>query len=237
MGHKYYHQVLLHDGYGKIIVPSFKIDIFQSGFDALCSVIDSAVAAIEPQVLFIGMEPTGHYFENLARHLVKRYPHVRLVNSYAVKQNRNQKMLRSQKSDEIDLCAIGDLVLRNECFPYQPLKGVHLRLQNWVRFRDARIKARTALKNQIIGHLDRIFPGLVRPNRDAQRDASPLFANLWECKTAQHLIRLCPNPRRLASMEPDDLIGLFHAHHRRMGLATARRIIHFARQVLLPRKR
>jgi len=44
--HKYYHQVLLHDGYGKIIAPSFKTDVFQSGFDVLCSVIQPNLGAL-----------------------------------------------------------------------------------------------------------------------------------------------------------------------------------------------
>jgi transposase len=233
--HKYYHQVMMHNEYGEILVPSFRIDIFQSGFERLCEVVDSMVAEHDIQVLFVGMEPTGHYYENLARHLSKRYPHLRLVNSYAVKETRKQSMLRTEKTDDIDLGAIGDLVLRNKCFPYQPLEGDHLSLQHWVRFREAKVKMRTALRNQIIGHLDRIFPGLARPNYRPEWGGPPmLFANLWACKTAQHLIRLCPDPRRLAAMEEANLRELFHTHNWRMGPAMARRIIQFARQVLLP---
>jgi transposase len=233
--HKYYHQVMIHNDYGEILVPSFRIDIFQSGFDRLCEGIDEAVAEHGIQVLFVGMEPTGHYYENLARHLDRRYPHLRLVNSYAVKENRKQSMLRTEKTDDIDLGAIGDLVLRNQCFPYQPLSEEHLCLQHWVRFREAKVKTRTAMRNQVIGHLDRIFPGLARPNHRPEWGGLPmLFANLWQCKTAQHLIRLCPDPRRLAAMEEADLCELFHTHNGRMGQAMARRIIQFARQVLLP---
>jgi transposase len=233
--HKYYHQVMIHNDYGEILVPSFRIDVFQSGFDRLCEVIEEAVAEHDIQVLFIGMEPTGHYYENLARHMNSRYPHLRLVNSYAVKETRKQSMLRTEKTDDIDLGAIGDLVLRNKCFPYQPLEGDYLSLQHWVRFREAKVKMRTALRNQIIGHLDRIFPGLAWPNHRPEWGGPPmLFANLWDCKTAQHLIRLCPDPRRLAAMEEADLRELFHSHNWRMGQVTARRIIHFARQVLLP---
>ena len=202
--HKYYHQVILHNDYGEILVPSFKINIFRSGFDRLCQVVEQAVVEHDIQVLFIGMEPTGHYYENLARHLNGRYPHLRLVNSYAVKENRKQSMLRTEKTDEIDLGAIGDLVLRNKCFPYQPLSGDYLCLQHWVRFREAKVKTRTALRNQIIGHLDRIFPGLVRPNYRPEWGGPPkLFAKFWDCQTAQRLIRLCPDPRRLAAMEAE----------------------------------
>jgi transposase len=233
--HKYYHQVMIHNDYGEILVPSFRVDVFRSGFERLCAVIDQTMAAHHIRVLWVGMEPTGHYFQNLARHLQKRYAHVRLVNSYAVKEDRNQSMLRTEKTDDIDLGAIGDLVLRNRCFPYQPLEGEHLRLQHWVRFREAKVKTRTVLRNQITAHLDRIFPGLVRPNHQKELGGPPkLFADSWECETAQHLIRLCPNPRRLAAMKPQDLIQLFHCHDARMGIVTAKRIIAFAQQVLLP---
>jgi len=232
--HKYYHLILIHDGYGRVLMPSFSVDIFQSGFAQLCQVIDQAVAQADAEVLLIGMEPTGHYFENLARHLLPRYPHVRLVNSYAVKQNRNQKMLRAQKDDEIDLAAIGDLLLRNESFPCQPLTEDYLRLQHWVRFRKAKIKSRTALRNQVIGHLDRIFPGLVRPKKEAQGDHPPLFASFWDADMAQQLVRLCPDPRALAQMSPQELVDRYHARGWRMGPVYAQRIIGFAQKVLWP---
>lgn len=232
--HKYSHKVMLLNGYQEILEPCFEIDTFRTGFQQLCNVIDQVVAKTKAKVLFIGMEPTGHYFENLARHLRSRYPHVRLVNTFAVSQNRGQKMNPKLKTDEIDLGSIGDLVLRNECFPYQPLSGDHLHLQNGVRFRRAKVKVRTALRNQIIGHLDRIFPGLVRPNKDAQGEYPALFAKFWENQTAQRLIRLCPDPRKLAHMQPAELVEMFRARHWRMGEVTASRIIQFAQQVLLP---
>jgi transposase len=232
--HKYYHLVLIHDGYGRVLMPSFSVDIFQTGFAQLCQVIDQAIVQVGAEVLLIGMEPTGHYFQNLARRLLDRYPHVRLVNSYAVKQNRNQKMLRAQKDDEIDLAAIGDLLLRNESFPFQPLTGDYLRLQQWVRFRKAKVKSRTALRNQVIGHLDRIFPGLVRPKEEAHGDYPPLFSSFWDAGMAQQLIRLCPDPRTLAQLSVQELIDRYHARGWRMGPVNAQRIIHFAQQVLWP---
>lgn len=232
--HKYYHLVLIHDGYGRVLAPSFAIDTFQTGSGQLRQAIDQAVAQAQAQLLLIGMEPTGHYFENLARHLSQRYPHLRLVNSYAVKQNRNQKMLRAQKDDEIDLAAIGDLLLRNESFPFQPLTGDYLRLQYWVRFRKAKIKSRTALRNQVIGHLDRIFPGLVHPQKEAHGDHPPLFTSFWGVAMAQRLIRLCPDPRALAQMSAQELIDRYHARGWRMAPVSAHRIIAFARQVLWP---
>jgi hypothetical protein len=34
--HKYFHLVLIHNGLGEIVPPTFEIDILQSGFEQLC---------------------------------------------------------------------------------------------------------------------------------------------------------------------------------------------------------
>src|SRR3970040_2607323 len=62
---KYFHVVMIHNALGEIVTPTFEIDIFQSGFDRLCQAIDQAVAQTQAQVVWVGMEPTSHYFENL----------------------------------------------------------------------------------------------------------------------------------------------------------------------------
>ncbi len=96
---KYFHVVISHNGLGEIVTPTFEIDIFQSGFERLCQAIDEALERTKAQVVLIGLEPTGHYFENLARQLLQRPQEVTLINSYAVKHNRQQQMMRRQKTD------------------------------------------------------------------------------------------------------------------------------------------
>jgi transposase len=232
---KYFHVVMIHNGLGEIVTSTFEIDIFQSGFEQLCQAIDQAIEQTQAQVVLVGMEPTGHYFENLARHLHQRPRPVTLINSYAVSQNRAQQMMRRQKTDPIDVAAIGDLLRRGEGSPFQPLSGVYLQLQHLDRVRLGKVKMRTMLKNQIIGHLDRIFPGLVLIGAEATARYTPLFAtDFWECQTMQQLIRVCPNPRQLAAMSSADLIAAFHAHNFHMGPKTATKIITYAQKVLLP---
>ena len=58
------------------------------------------------------MEPTSHCFETLARHLRNRSQPVTLINSYAVKENRNQKMMHHEKDNEIDLEGSGRIPLQ-----------------------------------------------------------------------------------------------------------------------------
>lgn len=233
--HKYFHVVMIHNALGEIVTMPFEIDIFQAGFDRLCRAIDEAVVQTNAQVVWVGMEPTGHYFENLARHLHQRPQPVTLINSFAVSRNREQQMMRREKDDEIDVAAIGDLLRRGEGTPFQPIDGLYLEMQHLSRVRLSKVKMRTALKNQIIGHLDRIFPGLVIKGKIArERYEPPFVADFWSCQTLQHLIRVCPDPHQLAAMAPQDLRQAFHAHGFALGPKTAAKIITYAQKVLLP---
>jgi transposase len=232
---KYFHVVMIHNGLGEIVTPTFEIDIFQSGFDQLCQAVDQAKSRTKAQLVLIGMEPTSHYFENLARHLLQRSQPVTLINSFAVKQNREQHLMRREKTDEIDVAAIGDLLRRGEGTPFKPAIGVYLQLQQLDRVRLGKVKIQAMLKNQILGHLDRIFPGLVLLGDEAKERYTPLFeADFWTCQTLQHLIRVCPNPHSLARMLPAQLVQLFHAQQYRLGPAIAAKLIAYARKVLLP---
>jgi transposase len=232
---KYFHVVMIHNGLGEIVTPPFDIDIYQSGFDQLCQAIQRAKAATQAQVVLVGMEPTSHYFENLARHLLQQAQPVKLINSFAVKQNREQHLMRREKTDQIDVAAIGDLLRRGEGTPYHPAAGIYLQVQQLDRVRLGKVKLAGILKNQIIGHLDRIFPGLLILDEAAQRRSAPLFnTDFWHCQTLQDLIRVCPNPHTLSTLTPKQLVQAFHAQHRRLGPVTAAKIIAQARKTLLP---
>jgi transposase len=232
---KYFHVAMIHNGLGEIVIPTFEIDIFQSGFDQLCQALDQARSGSNAQLVLLGMEPTSHYFENLARHLLQCAQPVTRINSFAVKQNREQQLMRREKTDEIDVAAIGDLLRRGEGTPFRPPTGVYLLLQQLERVRLGKVKIQTMLKNQILGHLDRIFPGLVLLGDEAKERYTPLFdVDFWSCQTLQHLIRVCPNPHQLASLLPAQLVQVFHAHQYRLGPAVAAKIIAYAQKVLLP---
>lgn len=232
---KDFHVVLIHNGLGEVIRPSFTIDIFQSGFDQLCQAVEQAVVEVDAQVVLVGMEPTGHYYENLARHIKAGGQPVTLLNCYAVKQNRAQQMMLREKDDDIDAAAIGDLLRRGEGTRFKPATGIYLQLQQLDRARIGEVKIQTVYKNRIIGHLDRIFPGLVLTRAAAKKRYKPLFnKSLWQCMTLQHLIRVCPDPRDLAAMLPDELTSAFHKCGHRLGPVYASRIIAYAQKVLLP---
>ena len=230
---KDFHVALLHNGLGEIITPSFEVNIFRTGFEQLCQTIDTAVIRTEAQVVLIGMEPTGHYYENLARHFQADGRNVTMINSYAVKENRRQQMMAREKNDEIDAASIGDLLRRGEGTPYRPLTGVYLQLQQLDRARLGEVKIQTMYKNRIIGHLDRIWPGLVLTKEAANTRYKPLFAaDFWECQRWQQLVRVCPDPREIAAMSPHEMTTAFHEHGFSMGPVWSQRFIDYAQRSL-----
>lgn len=232
---KDFHVVLLHNGLGEIVTPSFEMDIFSTGFAQFCQAVDTAVAVIAAQVILVGMEPTGHYYENLARHIQATGQKVTIINSFAVKENRRQQMMAYEKDDDIDTAAVGDLLRRGEGSPFRPATGIYLQLQQLERARLSEVKVQTMYKNRIIGHLDRIFPGLILTKAATKERYTPLFASdFWECQTLQDLVRICPDPCALAAMSPTALRTIFHEHDCRMGPVTAQRIIAYAQKVLWP---
>lgn len=232
---KYFHVAMMHNGLGEIVTPTFEVDIYQSGFDQLCRMIEEARGRTQAQVVLVGMEPTSHYFENLARHLLERAQPVTLINSFSVKQNREQQLMRREKTDQIDVAAIGDLLRRGEGTVYKPPTGIYLHMQQVDRVRLGKVKIERMLKNQVIGHLDRIFPGLILLDDAAKERYTPLFdSDFWQCQTLQHLIRVRPNPHDLVRMSPEQLVQAFHAQNYPLGPARAAKIIAQAHRTLLP---
>jgi len=108
-------------------------------------------------------------------------------------------------------------------------------LQQLDRVRLGKVKIQAMLKNQILGHLDRIFPGLVILGDEAKERYTPLFeVDFWTCQTLQHLIRVCPNPHQLARMLSAQLVQVFHAHQYRLGPAVAAKLIAYAKKCSCP---
>ncbi len=230
---KDFHLVLLHNKLGEIVMPRFDIDIFQSGYKQLCQAIETAVFDNNTQLILTGMEPTGHYYQNLARHLHTDGYCVTMINSLAVKQNRDQRMMSREKSDEIDAASIGDLLQRGYGSPYRPPTDVYLQLQQLDRERIGELKVRTMYKNRIIGHLDRIWPGLILTKAAAKTRYKPLFVkDFWSSKRWQELVRICPDPREIATMSPAMLVDAFHEQGYPMGVVGAQKYIAYAQKTL-----
>jgi len=73
---KLHQKALICNYFGDIIEKPFFFSANNSGMELLCKKINQAVTATEAVRLFLGIEATGHYYEDIVREMAKRGYHV-----------------------------------------------------------------------------------------------------------------------------------------------------------------
>lgn len=168
--------------------------------------LESAVARIQALVpadvgVKVGVEAAGHYHQPLLT--PSSWPsgwEVVELNPAHVTEQRRVQGRRRVKTDAIDLEAITELVLAGQGVPITARAETLGELAGWVAHRSRRVAARAALKNQLLGQLDRAFPGLTLALPD-----------VLATKVGRLVVEHFTDPARLASLGETRLIR-FAAH-------------------------
>lgn len=193
---KSFYRVMMFNFDGEVLSGPFDVDVFESGYKRLMYEMKRVAQERQAKKVFWVMEPTGCYHHNLARHLVGDGQEVIFLNPSQVASNREQRMLRGLKSDDIDLGAIADILIRGEGYSYNLEEGVYLELKERAWWREKKLKLQTQLKNQIRARGERIFPGLTSEYGGNQ----PLFSDLWKQGTARGLMKVGLTPRQILEL-------------------------------------
>ena len=108
----------------------------------------------------VGVEAAGHYHRPVVDY---RWPpgwEVVELNPAHVAEQRRVMGRRRVKTDGIDLEAITELVLAGRGRVITEREVLIGEVAAWAQHRSRRVATRTATKNQLLGQLDRAFPGL-----------------------------------------------------------------------------
>jgi transposase len=129
---------------------------------ALAQVIaDISLVLPADAVVKVGIEAAGHYHRGLLT--AGAWPpawEVLELNPGHVTEQRRVLGKRSIKTDVVDLQAMTELLLAGRGQPVRDRSLVLGELTAWSAHRTSRVALRTATKNQLLGQLDRTFPGL-----------------------------------------------------------------------------
>ena len=240
-----------HTRDGLLLHEPIEVPTLKDGYERYVRTLDAMVAQHQPQLVILGHEPTGVYHESWARNLMIRYadhlegranPPFRyyFVNSYQVKLNRTQTTLSFDKTDQIDLGSIGDLLARGLGFPARLPSATDLLIRQEVRALRATQAEQRRVTNRIMATFDQLIPGaFLNPRRFARAHPNlptpkPLATRPLERQLVQALISLCPNPYHLLQLGQQGIIDLFHAHGYRCGPKTADKILDVVQRALLP---
>jgi len=216
---------------GEVSREPFEVDVFEKGYREFIGEADRVVKEFEPKKTFWVMEPTGAYYENVSRHLKGDGEEVMFANPAQVASNRDQMMLHGLKSDDIDLGAMADLLIRGECYSYNLEEGVYLELKEKTWWREKKLKIQTRLKNQIRARLDKIFPGLT----SEYGGNKPLFSDLWEQSSARGLMKVGLTPRQILDLPTMSLKKRFKDAGYPITTDCAKKIKGYMGKMLLPK--
>lgn len=163
----------------------------EEGFKKLLLWIEKLQASHDLTEVIIGVEPTGHYWFNLADWLTAQQIELVLVNPLTTKRNKENRDNSQSKNDFKDALVIADAVSRGFYSPYKASEAIYQRLRIVMNNREAWANDLTRIKNRIIRWLDIHFPeytGVFKdwsvPRSIATLKSLPLTVDLKELSAA-----------------------------------------------------
>jgi transposase len=191
----------------------------EEGFTRLLNWIKELKHMKNLDTTIVGMEPTGHYWINLSKWLVKQNMDVVTVNPHHVKRNKENRDNTQSKSDKKDALVIADMVKNGYYAFVRSTSESFEKLRVLMANRDVIVKRLVSSINQINRWVDVVFPEL----RQVFKDVS--------CKGAIATLRLFPTPDELCSLQPQDIVtGWKSCMKRHSGHKKARSLLVLAKR-------
>lgn len=177
---------------GEILVSPFSFTNDLNGFQKLLNQLNS----FPINEMFIGMESTAHYAENLTSFLFTRGFQVCIINPIQTSSLRKSN-IRKTKTDSVDTYLIIKALTLNHYRLFSERDFDSLQLKNLCRFRQKLMKARTKVKIQLVTYVDLLFPEL-----------QYFFKSGIHGKACYALLKEQPNPDKIAKMHLTRLTNL-----------------------------
>ena len=185
---------LVADHHGEVLRAPFEFRLDEPGVCQLLAAIASASDDAGSVVCRVGVESAGHYHRTLVARLRAGGVEVVELNPAAVKESRAQQLLRRLKSDERDLGAMAELMIRGAGRLPQIRDDAMAAQAAWVAHRRRKVAAHVALSNQVQGNLDLVFPGL-----------GACFNGILQAKAGMVIVRELADPDRMRRLGPEGL--------------------------------
>jgi len=179
--------------YGKLLI----FDNNAEGFTKLVEWIHKLCKENGFSDVMLGMEPTGHYWFNLAENMKRYEMRVVLVNPNHVKKTKELDDNNPSKTDRKDPKTIAMLVKDGRYMePYMP-EGIYKELRTAMDIRWRLMEELTAIRNRINRWISIYFP-----------EYKEVFAG-WEGKASLQILHECPTPVKIIEKGIDGIIAIW----------------------------
>jgi transposase len=138
----------------------------QEGFEKLLRWMQDNQVKKRLSSFIVGLEPTGHYWFNVANWLLQQGIEGVLVNPVTTHRNKENRDNSPSKNDPKDALVIADVVSRGYYTDYTPQAEVFERIKTTMSNREYWVKQSTSLGNRIVRWIDLYFPEFRRVFED-----------------------------------------------------------------------
>ena len=148
------------DKEGNVLGRYPKIYNSRKGFDYFHTMVEQTKRKHKLTRVFIGMEPTGHYWRKIAFFAKEKGYEVRFVRTTAVKHQRELDESSSAKSDIKDAFTIGNIAREGKYIDTVIEESVFRNLRTLAHVREKTVRSSTSATHVLQAVLDDYFPEL-----------------------------------------------------------------------------
>lgn len=189
------------------------------GFQLLLDWVTQHQKKNEKNHVIFGVEPTGHYWLNLAYFLREKGFDFVLVNPLHVKKSKELDDNSPTKNDTKDARVIAQLIKDGRYSVPNLLEGIYAELREGVKLRDQLTKQLMIIEGRIQNSIQRYFP-----------EFFDVFGD-WEGKAALCTLRLFPFPSQIREMTPEEVLARWKPFVQRgVGLKRATKLVETAKK-------
>lgn len=164
------------------------------GFESLLTWVDRHKRSHDKTHVIFGVEPTGHFWLNLAYYLTAKGYDFVLVNPMHVKKSKELDDNSPTKNDTKDARVISQLIKDGRYSVPNLLDGIYAELREGVKLRDQLTKQLMIVEGRIQNNIQRYFP-----------EFFDVFGD-WEGKAALSTLRLFPFPSEIKALTPEEIV-------------------------------
>ena len=227
---KYTHKAMIATYYGEVLVKPFEFDASMTGLDLVKQQIKAEKDRYNMKEIVVGIETTGHYYEDLVRLCQLEGYHVRTINAATTAEER-KALLNWSKTDNLDLMAILQSMIHGRgTFNELPSGKVH-DLQKLTRARRELVNERSSTKNLILVYMDHIFREFQGKSiwKDGKRKHLRPFSDNFG-KAPRYLMRYYPHPSDILKLGEQGLRDLSIRENLKLRDSCIQLLIEFAKE-------
>lgn len=233
---KFFQKALLCNYFGDVLEKPFFFGINKDGINDLCAKIENALNQIQGERIFIGVEATGHYYEDIVRELGKRGYGVTIINAATTYEERSSA-LNWSKTDDLDLYAIAHALIQNKGMENKLPEGTYRQLMTLTRARRNEVRKRALVRIQIrtlMDHIWRDFQGYVEVVKNKPKKTL-IFSDFWG-KSSLFFLEFYPHPSHVLELGEEKLLEIIKEKKLRTRETTIQTLLMVADQSIVKPK-